>query len=77
MRPDEPRDAQGAAGAADESSMDIPGVFALRFQANALDSVRATLASAQAQPATPQAQADVILQLSTAATALLTGDPNS
>ncbi|WP_156027980.1 hypothetical protein [Candidatus Solirubrobacter pratensis] len=55
--------------------MDIAGVAALTIQANALDAVRSTLATAQAQPATPPAQADVILQLSTAASALLTGHP--
>jgi hypothetical protein len=52
--------------------MDIAGLFALRLQASSLDSVRATLAGAQAQPATPSAQADVILELSAAAGALLT-----
>jgi hypothetical protein len=55
--------------------MDIAGVAALRIQANALDSVRSTLAAAQVPPATPGAQADVILQLSSAASALLTGHP--
>ena len=55
--------------------MDIAGVAALTIQAKALDSVRSTLAAAQAQPAAPAAQADVILQLSTAASALLTGHP--
>jgi hypothetical protein len=44
---------------------------ALMIQANALDAVRSTLASAQ-QATTPQQHADVILQLSTAATQLLT-----
>ncbi len=57
-------------------SMEISGAGpALQIQANALDSVRATLARAQAQPASPAAQADVILSLSTAATALLVGHP--
>jgi hypothetical protein len=55
--------------------MDIAGVAALRIQADALDSVRSTLAAAQVQPATPEAQAAVILQLSSAASALLTGRP--
>jgi hypothetical protein len=55
--------------------MDIAGVASLRIQANALDAVRSTLASARVQPATPAAQADVILQLSSAASALLTGHP--
>ena len=58
-------------------SMDISGVAALKLQANALDSVRAVLAQAQAQPATPAAQADVILSLSTAASALLVGGGSS
>jgi hypothetical protein len=44
---------------------------ALMIQANSLDAVRATLASAQ-QATTPQQHADVILQLSTAATQLMT-----
>jgi hypothetical protein len=55
--------------------MDIAGAASLRIQATALDSVRSTLAAAQAQPATPSAQADVILQLSSAASALLGGHP--
>ena len=41
------------------------------IQASTLDAVRTTLAQAQAAPATAQANADVILQLSTAATQLL------
>ena len=44
----------------------------MMIQANTLDAVRTTLAAAQAAPATPQANADVILQLSTAAQQLLT-----
>jgi hypothetical protein len=55
--------------------MDIAGSAAMKLQANALDSVRSTLAVARAQPPTPQAQAAVILQLSTAASALLVGHP--
>jgi hypothetical protein len=55
--------------------MDISGVASMQIQANALDSVRSTLAAARAQPSNPQAQADVILQLSTAASALLVGHP--
>jgi hypothetical protein len=51
--------------------MEISGTPALAVQANLLDSVRATLSAAQAAPPTPQAQQDVILQLSTAATQLL------
>jgi hypothetical protein len=52
--------------------MEIQGTAALMIQANALDAVRTTLSAAQAAPATQQAQADVILQLSTAAQQLLT-----
>jgi hypothetical protein len=56
--------------------MDIAGVAALKIQANALDSVRNVLRQAQAAPATPEAQADVILSLSTGAQALVTPNPN-
>jgi hypothetical protein len=45
---------------------------ALMIQAKSLDSVRSTLAQAQ-QAVTPQQHADVILQLSTAATQLMSG----
>jgi hypothetical protein len=51
--------------------MEIQAQAALMIQANALDAVRSTLTTAQAAPATPEAQADVILQLSTAAQQLL------
>jgi hypothetical protein len=44
---------------------------ALMIQANALSAVRSTLASVQSA-STPQTQADVILQLSTAAQQLTT-----
>jgi len=53
--------------------MDITGVASLAIQANTLDSVRTTLSAAQAAPPTPQAQSDVILQLSTAAQQLMAG----
>ena len=53
--------------------MEIQAQAALMIQANALDAVRSTLATAQAAPSTPTAQADVILQLSTAAQQLLVG----
>jgi hypothetical protein len=43
---------------------------ALMIQANSLHAVRATLAAAQ-QATTPEQHADVILQLSTAATQLM------
>jgi hypothetical protein len=52
--------------------MEIQANASMMIQANALDAVRTTLAAAQAAPATPQGQADVILQLSTAAQQLLT-----
>ncbi len=51
--------------------MEITGAASLAIQANMLDSVRATLAAAKAAPPTPEAQQDVILQLSTAAQQLL------
>jgi hypothetical protein len=47
------------------------GSPAMIMQANALDAVRTTLAAAQGAT-TPQAHADVILQLSTSAQALMT-----
>jgi hypothetical protein len=52
--------------------MEIQANASLMIQANTLDAIRTTLSAAQAAPATPQAQADVILQLSTAAQKLLT-----
>ena len=52
--------------------MEIQANASLMIQANALDAIRTTLSAAQAAPATPQAHADVILQLSTAAQQLLT-----
>ena len=51
--------------------MDITGAASLTIQANSLDAVRTTLSAAQAAPPTPQAQAAVILQLSTAAQRLM------
>jgi hypothetical protein len=58
-------------GGDDEGGMEIQGNSpALMIQAKSLDAVRATLASAQGAT-TPQQHADVILQLSTAATQLL------
>ena len=53
--------------------MEIQAQAALMIQANSLDAVRSTLSVAQSAPATPEAQADVILQLSTAAQQLLVG----
>jgi hypothetical protein len=56
--------------------MEITGAGpALQIQARALDSVRSVLAQAQAASGQPAAQADVILSLSTAASALLAGHP--
>jgi len=51
--------------------MEIQANASLMIQANALESVRTTLSAAQAAPPTPDAQAAVILQLSTAAQQLL------
>jgi hypothetical protein len=53
--------------------MDITGAASLSIQANTLDAVRSTLSAAQAAPSTPEAQAAVILQLSTAAQQLMMG----
>jgi hypothetical protein len=53
--------------------MDITGVASMTIQANTLESVRTTLSAAKAAPPTPAAQADVILQLSTAAQRLMQG----
>jgi hypothetical protein len=53
--------------------MDITGAASLSIQANTLDAARATISAAQAAPATPDAQAAVILQLSTAAQQLMMG----
>lgn len=60
------------AGCADPHSMEIQGTAALMIQANALDAVRSTLSAAQATPPTPEAHAQVILELSSAAQALMT-----
>jgi hypothetical protein len=51
--------------------MEIQANASMMIQANTLDAIRTTLSAAQAAPATAQAQADVILQLSTAAQQLL------
>ena len=52
--------------------MDISTDLSL-MQANSLQAVRSTMSAIQAAPATPEAQAEVILQLSTAAQQLLQG----
>jgi hypothetical protein len=53
--------------------MEIQAGAALMLQANALDAVRSTIAQTQGAPTTPAGNADVILQLSSAAQQLLTG----
>jgi hypothetical protein len=53
--------------------MDISTDLSLIMQANSLQAVRSTMSAAQAAPPTPEAQADVILQLSTAAQQLMQG----
>ena len=60
------------ARAADPLSMEIQANAALMIQANSLEAIRTTLSAAQAAPATQEAQAAVILELSTAAQQLLT-----
>jgi hypothetical protein len=53
--------------------MEISGELSLMMQANSLQAVRSTMAAAQAAPPTPEGNADVILQLSTAAQQLMQG----
>ncbi len=56
--------------------MDISGALSLRMLAYSIDTAKYNVAAAQAQPSsTPEGAADVILQLSSAAQALLTGHP--
>jgi hypothetical protein len=57
---------------ADPTSMEIQANAAMMIQANSLEAIRTTLSAAQAAPATQEAQAAVILELSTAAQQLLT-----
>jgi len=52
--------------------MEIQANAAMMIQANSLEAVRTTIAAAQAAPPTQQAQAAVILELSTAAQRLMT-----
>jgi hypothetical protein len=52
--------------------MEIPAQAAMIIQASNLDAIRTTLSAAKAAPATPEAQANVILQLSVAAQQLMT-----
>ena len=51
--------------------MDVTSAASITIQANTLDAVRSTLSATRSAPGTPQAQQDVILQLSTAAQQLL------
>ena len=51
--------------------MEIQANASLMIQANTLEAIRTTLSAAQAAPATQDAQAAVILELSTAAQQLL------
>jgi hypothetical protein len=53
--------------------MEISGSASMMIQANSLDSIRTTLAAAQAAPATAAAQQAVILDLSIAAQSLMGG----
>jgi hypothetical protein len=56
--------------------MDVSGALSLRMLAYAVDTAKYNVAAAQAQPATTtEARADVILQLSSAAQALVSGHP--
>jgi len=52
--------------------MEIQASAAMMIQASSLDAVRSTLSAARAAPPTSEAQANVILELSTAAQQLLT-----
>ena len=63
---------QDRSAAADRRSMEIQAQAAMMIQASNLDAIRTTLSAAKAAPATAEAQADVILQLSTAAQQLMT-----
>jgi hypothetical protein len=53
--------------------MDISTDLSVIMQAKSLQAARSSMAAAQAAPATPEAQGDVILQLSTAAQQLMQG----
>ena len=69
--PGRARNAQAAAQPADAAGMEITDVASTSMLAKSLDGVRTVLAQAQAAPSTPDAQAAVILQLSSAAQNLL------
>jgi hypothetical protein len=57
--------------------MEITGSASLMIQANSLDSIRTTLAAAQAAPNNAAAQQAVILDLSIAAQNLMSGSKSS
>jgi hypothetical protein len=61
----------GAGPAADGAGMEITDVASTSLLAKSLDGVRAVVAQAQGAPSTPEAQAAVILELSSAAQNLL------
>jgi|tagenome__1003787_1003787.scaffolds.fasta_scaffold20919598_2 hypothetical protein len=56
---------------ADAAGMQITDVASTSMLAKSLDGVRAVLAQAQTAPSTPEAQAAVILELSSAAQGLV------
>jgi hypothetical protein len=56
--------------------MDVSGALSLRMLAYSIDTAKYNVAAAQSQPvSSPEAVSDVILQLSSAAKALLAGHP--
>jgi hypothetical protein len=56
--------------------MDVSGALSLRMLAYSIDTAKANVAAVQAQPvSSPEVASDVILQLSSAAQALLVGHP--
>jgi hypothetical protein len=60
-----------AARPADAAGMEITDVASTSMLAKSLDGVRTVIAQAQSAPSTPEAQASVILELSSAAQNLL------
>jgi hypothetical protein len=60
-----------SAGAADAAGMEITDIASTSLLGKSLDGVRTVLAQAQSAPSTPEAQATVILELSSAAQNLL------
>jgi len=56
--------------------MDVSGALSLRMLAYSIDTAKQNVAAVQAQPmSAPESASDVILQLSSAAKALLVGHP--